>query len=360
MFKSNASQFLRAYAFLGQIITFKDIELEKFYAYLRLLRNALPKTPEERFQLNDEVALQYYKLSKKSEFNVIWEKDGNGTLPGSLVDKGSEVYIVDDQKAPLSEIIKSINERLGENLTEADKLLIEQVEKDMLEDGKLQKQAVNNDIDNFKFGFDDVLLDKFVDRMEQNEEFFQKFIKNGDFNKLIGDYLLKRVYKKLSTSVSIKKLIKEGESQNLEFKSSVRWDVRQGIENKDLEKVIVKTITGFMNAEGGQLVIGVEDNGNVLGIENDYRILGNADSDKFERHITQLIINNVGKEYVQFMRISFEKIEGKDVCLITVRPSSKPAYMTYTGIEEFYARTGNATNGFTVSEANDYIKTRWI
>jgi hypothetical protein len=248
---------------------------------------------------------------------------------------------------------------LGENLTEADKLLIEQVEMDMIDDSMLQKQAVNNEIGNFKYGFEDVLMDKFIDRMEQNEDFFQKFLKNDEFKNLISEYLLKRVYKKLSKSVSIKDLLKEGENQNLEFKSSVRWDVKNNVENKNLEKVIVKTIAGFMNSEGGQLVIGVEDDGNVLGLQNDYNSLGNADRDKFELHLNQLLMSKIGKEFVQFTRITFENLEGKDVCLVTVRPSSKPAYLKYGDREEFYARTGNATNVFTVSEATEYIKTRW-
>lgn len=357
LFKKKTSQFIRAYAFLGQIINFSDIELEKFYAYIRLLRNALPKTPDERFELNDKVALEYYKLSKKGIFNSVWDENGGESIAPFIKDSGNEVY--EDVKAPLSEIIKSLNDKLGENLTEADKLLIEQVEMDMIEDGKLQKQAINNEIANFKYGFEDILMDKFIDRMEQNEDFFQKFLKNDEFKNIISDYLLKRVYKKLSTSVSIKELIKEEENQNLEFKSSIRWDVKNNIENKDLEKIVVKTIAGFMNSEGGQLVVGVDDDGNILGLENDYIALGNADRDKFERHITQLLINSVGKEYVQFTRISFEKIGGRDVCLITVRPGTKPAYIKYGDKEEFYARTGNATNVFSLSEATEYIKTRW-
>jgi hypothetical protein len=359
LFKKKASQFLRAYAFLGQIITFSDIELEKFYAYLRLLRNALPKKLEERFQLNDKVALEYYKLSKKGILNVQWENEGVGSITSSLKDSGGDSYNKDDEKAPLSEIIKSINDRFGENLTEADKLLIEQVEMDMINDSKLQKQAVNNEIGNFKYGFDDVLMDKFIDRMEQNEDFFQKFLKNDEFKNLISEYLLKRVYKKLSKSASVKDLIKEGENQNLEFKSSLRWDVKNNVENKDLENVIIKTVTGFMNSEGGQLIIGVEDDGNVLGLEYDYNSLRNGDRDKFELHLNQSLMSKIGKEYIQFVRVSFEKINGKDVCLITVRPSSKPAYLKYGDKEEFYARTGNATNAFTLSEATEYIKTHW-
>jgi len=84
--------------------------------------------------------------------------------------------------------------------------------------------------------------------------------------------------------VSIEDLIEEGESDELEFKSSLRWDVCDGCVNKKLEEVIIKTVAAFTNSDGGTLLIGVDDDGNVLGLENDYAALGNADKDKFELH----------------------------------------------------------------------------
>jgi hypothetical protein len=327
-----------------------------FYAYLRSLRAILPSKQEERFKLNDEVALQYFKLKNKGEVNAQWETTGVGVVQQTPVGPSDPIP---EETAPLSEIIQKINQLLGESLTEADKLLIEQVEKDMLDDTKLQKQALNNEISNFKYGFQDALNDKFIERMEQNEEFFQKFINDSKFSALIGEYLLKRVYKKLKGTISIKKLIDEGEGQNLEFKTTARWDVKQGIVNTNLESVILKTIAGFMNSEGGQLVIGVEDNGSIFGLEKDYEALGNANRDKFENHVTQLILSSMGKENAQYTNFLFEKVEGKDVCLITVRPSAKPVYTKVSGAEKFYVRTGNSTNEFSISEATEYIKTKW-
>jgi hypothetical protein len=80
--------------------------------------------------------------------------------------------------------------------------------------------------------------------------------------------------------VSITDLIQEGESDELEFKSSLRWDYKQGKVNKELEGVIVKTVSAFANSDGGTLLIGVDDDGNALGIEKDLLSL-NADLDKY-------------------------------------------------------------------------------
>ena len=77
-------------------------------------------------------------------------------------------------------------------------------------------------------------------------------------------------------------LINRGESNTLEFKSTLRYDLEQQKVNKDLAKVIPKTLAGFLNAEGGMLLIGVADNGQILGLENDISSLRKKNLDYFE------------------------------------------------------------------------------
>jgi hypothetical protein len=71
--------------------------------------------------------------------------------------------------------------------------------------------------------------------------------------------------------VSIEDMISEGESDEVEFKGSLRWDFKQEIVSKKLEEVIVKSVAAFANAQGGTLLIGVDDEGTILGLERDYR-----------------------------------------------------------------------------------------
>ena len=86
--------------------------------------------------------------------------------------------------------------------------------------------------------------------MGRNEDFAMKFINDPKLRVKLQNYLISKIYKKLDKE-DIEKLIKKDESQNLEFKSTLRWDVKQESVNKDLEKVILKTIAGFMNSDGG-------------------------------------------------------------------------------------------------------------
>ena len=93
------------------------------------------------------------------------------------------------------------------------------------------------------------------------------------------------------TGDELLKLIKKGETEFVEFKSSLRWDYREEKVNKALEDVILKSISAFSNAKGGTLFIGVNDNMEVIGMEPDFKTLKKQDADYFELHIRKLIEN---------------------------------------------------------------------
>lgn len=195
-FAKTLGVFVRLYAFLGQIMPFHDIELEKFYAYSRLLLKKLPG-PDwgERYHLGDEVALEYYRLQKISEGMIELQKGTEMPImpiseAGTKKDK--------DEYARLSEIIKLLNDRFGTDFTEADKLFFDQIEEEMVADEKLGMQAKSNTIDNFKYGFEDVFINKLIDRMDQNQDIFNKIMDDKAFAAVVKEYLLRKVYKRLN------------------------------------------------------------------------------------------------------------------------------------------------------------------
>lgn len=159
----------------------------------------------------------------------------------------------------------------------------------------------------------------------------------------------------------IVELIAQGESATLEFKSSLRWGVPEGGVNKTLEKVVVKTIAGFLNGViGGVLLIGVADDGAVLGLEGDYGSSPSiADRDGFELHLRKLLSNALGESVHAFVAVTFHDVSGKDVCQVTVEPSDHPVYVEDEGKSVFFLRTGNATNALPVDEVVKYYASRW-
>jgi len=195
-FKKALTSFVRLYAFLSQILPFQDVELEKLYTYGRLLLIVLPKTNYiERLKLDNDVALEYYRLQKMSENSITLE--AKGEVP---VDTTKEAGIgrPKEEKAKLSEIIDVLNDRFGTEFDQADKLFFDQIETELFNDDKLRRQAKNNDIDNFKYGFEEVFINTLIDRMDDNQKIFDKVMDSSEFKKTVQDLLLKKLYKRFN------------------------------------------------------------------------------------------------------------------------------------------------------------------
>ncbi len=146
-------------------------------------------------------------------------------------------------------------------------------------------------------------------------------------------------------------LIKGGESEHLEFKSSVRWDHQQGKMNRVLEGVIAKTIAGFMNHKGGSLLVGVTDTGDIIGLTHDYQTLKHKDRDGFERCITDIVKTRLGGDLCALVHCMFYEIDEKDVCRMVVEPSFEPVYCVDGKSPRYFLRTGNGTHELDVREA---------
>jgi uncharacterized protein with ParB-like and HNH nuclease domain len=169
--------------------------------------------------------------------------------------------------------------------------------------------------------------------------------------------------------VSISDIIAEGEHDGLEFKSSMRWDTKQNCLNNKLEKVILKTVSAFNNGygEGGMLVIGVDDDRNVLGLENDLSTLKGDDADAFELHLRNLINAEFGIEYTAAnVRIRFHEVMAQQICTVEIAKGSKPLFINLVdknGVksERFFVRSGNSSEPMdNPSEITTYISKRFM
>ncbi len=158
----------------------------------------------------------------------------------------------------------------------------------------------------------------------------------------------------------IEALIRSDESNKLEFKSTLRWDLKESKVNKALEDVVVKTVAGFMNSGGGTLLIGVEDNKNIVGLQSDYNTLGSHKSrDGFENHLTTLLLGACGKDLSPLLHTSFRTVDGKEICKVVIAPSLRPVFLEDGRGKHLYIRTGNSTRELDVKEAVEYVKGRW-
>lgn len=155
-------------------------------------------------------------------------------------------------------------------------------------------------------------------------------------------------------------LIAKGESTTLEFKSSARWDMKQNKADKLIEGIVVKTVAALLNSDGGALLLGVDDDRNVIGLAHDYRLFGKKDSrDAYENFLTGLLLNNLGKDSAALISITFHELDGKDVCKVEAKKSPKPVFVKDANGEHLYIRAGNSTRQPTTKEAIDYCKMHW-
>jgi hypothetical protein len=166
---------------------------------------------------------------------------------------------------------------------------------------------------------------------------------------------------------SLSDLLEDDENRYLEFKSSLRWDHRQGKVNPELEKVILKTLSAFGNTDGGILLIGVDDDKNIVGLENDIQSLKKKDTDYFEVHLRNILHRAMGVKYVsRQIRTEFETLDdGKVVCKIKVIPGDEPVFLKFKDKngnvdEKFFVRSGNSSHEIeSIPEINDYVNKKF-
>ncbi|MDD4439238.1 MAG: DUF262 domain-containing protein [Tissierellia bacterium] len=194
-------------------------------------------------------------------------------------------------------------------------------------------------------------LDRYEDFLAKRRELIANAI-----NQFMSSLLHEMPPKKEET---LEDYLAHGEDATVEFKSTCRWDLNTEQVNAALQKVIAKSIAGFLNTQGGVLLIGVSDDGSIIGIENDINSLKRRDRDGFQQALTQSITNYLGAEFCRNIQISFAERDKKTVCIVKVESSPRPVFLEDRGEKEFYIRFGNTTRPLDIEEANKYIGTHW-
>ena len=152
-------------------------------------------------------------------------------------------------------------------------------------------------------------------------------------------------------SKEILKLINEGESKKVEFKSSLRTNLHTKQVDKRMEHAVLKTITAYLNSEGGTLLIGVSDGGEICGIEHD----DFPSADKASLHVISIIKDNIGGEFLPHIKSNVVNINGKNVLRIDCERSHKEVFLKNGNEEKFYVRSGSSSVELNGSSLVDYV-----
>lgn len=187
--------FRNLYAFLSQIIPYQDSDLEKLYVFLRHLASKLPRRKRgPAYNFDDDVRLEYYRLQKISEGSIDL-KEGDARALDGPTEVGSG--LVREEAVALSRLIDIVNERFGTDFNQADQLFFDQIIEAAISDEGLKQAAEVNPGDKFELVFKNILETLFVERMDQNEEIFGKFMNDKAFQKIVTGWLASEVYKRL-------------------------------------------------------------------------------------------------------------------------------------------------------------------
>lgn len=198
LWRGKLNAFRNLYAFLSQVIPYQDSDLERLYTFLRFLSPKLPKrATDERYSFDDEIRLEYYRLQKISEGSISLREEKAEPLDGPREAGSGAPH---DENVPLSRLIDVINERFGTDFTDADQLFFDQLIEAAIADGSLQEAAAVNPERKFALLFSGLLETLFIERMEQNEDIFARFMNERDFQGLVSDWISKQVYDRLRTN----------------------------------------------------------------------------------------------------------------------------------------------------------------
>lgn len=191
--------FCSLYGFLSQIIPYQDSDLERLYVFLRHLAAKLPKKGgSPSYQFDDEVRLDYYRLQKVSEGSISLS-DGTAKHLDGPSSVGSK--IAREEQVPLSRLIDVVNDRFGTDFNNADQLFFDQIVEAALADASLRQAAIANPGEKFELLFKNLLEALFVERMDQNEEIFARYMNDKAFQGLVTNWLSTEAYAKLRSSL---------------------------------------------------------------------------------------------------------------------------------------------------------------
>jgi len=189
-FRGKLTDYVRLYAFLSQILTFADADLEKLYVFARLLRRYLPHEKEDLpREIQQKIDMESYRVREGYQGKIRLER-GEGELepigPKSGYGPGPE------QMEPLSQIIRELNERFGTDFSEEDRIFIQHLEEQLAEDPALVASVQANTPENARLTFDYVVTDRLQELIDTNFKLYKRITDDRDFSKFFLDWLFER------------------------------------------------------------------------------------------------------------------------------------------------------------------------
>ncbi|HBP53863.1 MAG TPA: restriction endonuclease subunit R [Synechococcus sp. UBA8638] len=195
VFRGQLKAYRNLYAFLSQIIPYQDSELEKFYTFVRKLLAKLPSPGDgQAFVLDDEVALQFFRLQQMSEGSICLTEGETAPLKGPT-DVGTAC--IKEEEVTLSSLIDRLNERFGTDFSKADQLFFDQIQASAENNEHVTEAARVNNFADFAASLKRKLDDLFIARMEGNEDILKRVMGDADFRSAVHEHLAQEIFRRV-------------------------------------------------------------------------------------------------------------------------------------------------------------------
>ena len=176
---------------------------------------------------------------------------------------------------------------------------------------------------------------------------------DGNYSSLGKIKQVIEIFDELSEYEKTMRLIHSGESKTLEFKQTLSLCIKKKTNEKYVEDSCIKTVAAFLNSEGGTLLIGVNDEGRVSGLEEELSKLHKSSKDKFLLYFKNKIKDRIGAEFYPFIDQNIIECEGKKIFRVDCKKSPTAVYVDSS---DFYVRTNPATDKLSGPKVVEYIR----
>lgn len=355
-FRGQLTDYVRLYAFLSQVLTFADADLEKLSVFARHLRRLLPADRAELpREVQQNIDMESYRIQQTGSRKIALDRTSGVLEPVSTKQRQS---IAPEEVEALSRIIAELNERFGLNLGPEHRVTLGQMMEKLDDDAALDAAARVNTRENVRLTFDQKVEHVIQEIVDSNFELYKRITDDRGFGEAIKNLLFDQYVR---SHRNAEELIKRGESKTLEFKATIRWNLKEDRQDdKAITHAVLKTIAAFLNTEGGDLLIGVADDASIAGIERDQL----ESDDKFMRHLSQVVRNGLGDRAGTCIDPKTQIVQGKSVCVVSCQRSPEPVFLKWKGVEavpegDFFVRSGPGTVKLTPDSTREYIRTRF-
>ncbi len=355
-FRGQLVDYVRLYAFLAQILPFNDVDLEKLYVFSRHLRRLLPMDRAVLpLEVQQNIDMESYRIQETRKGRINLQRGTTNLDPVGTKDTHG---LHEEEMETLSRIIAELNERFGAGVGPEHRATLGQMMDRLSDDAALGAAARVNTRENVRLTFDHKVEEVIQEIVDSNFDLYKRITDDRAFGEVIKNILFDQYVR---THRSAEDLIKQGESKTLEFKSTLRWNLKEDRkDDKRITHAAIKTIAAFLNTEGGDLLIGVADDGTAVGIEHD-----RLDTrDKFMLHLAQVVRNGLGDRAGTCIDPEVQIVDGKEVCVVSCQRSPEPVFLSWKGLEkedggDFFVRSGPGTVKLPAESTREFIRTRF-